>query len=254
MSGIGDQQNTPPVGAQPPAAAPAPADAPEPAAPPPAPAAEPPAPPPGDSEAIVFADSKALDARLDRARLNSRKKFLKEAGFESEEAFAAFKTAADEQAAAAEEARRSEMSEIERYKTDLEAANKATGEAQARAEAAEQAAEDVRLELHLRQQCAQRGIANVDYALFKIDQKLAEMPNDEELDEGKFLDDLIADETQKGALGFVAPPPQEGAANTAASQDGPAPPPEGDQGEKSALDMTADELRAEAAKYNIQMP
>jgi hypothetical protein len=226
----------------------------DPAPTPPAPPGAPPAPPPAEPAPITFADSKALDARLDRARNNARSKLLKDAGFESEEQFAAFKQAADEQAKAAEEAKRAEMSEIERYKNDLEAANQATAEEKAKAEAATREAEDMRLELHLRQECAKRGIANTDYAIFLIDQKLGELGDDEDLDEGKFLDDLVADETQKGALGFSAPPPQEGVATTVAPQDGPPPPPDGPEGEKSALDMTPDELRAEASKHGFNLP
>jgi hypothetical protein len=243
---------TPPV-AQPPAAAPADPPA-QPAAPPAAPPAPPETPPEPPPDETITLTSAQLKDRLERAQTADRARWLKEHGFESEEAFKEQMKAAEEAAAAAAEAKRKEMSEIERYKADLEAANKATAEEKAKADAKAREAEDIRLELHLRQECAKRGIVNQDFAIYLINRKLAEMGEDEQLDEGKFLDDLVADESQKSALGLVAPPPQEGAATTVPPQNGPPPPPDGPQGEKSALDMTPEELRADAAKHGINMP
>lgn len=241
-----DPPAPPAGGAQPPATPPVP-----PEVPPVPPAATepptPPPPPPPPPEEITFT-SDALATRLERARVNARAKLLADHGFADEEAFAAAKKAADEQTAADEEKRREEMSEIERYKTDLAAQQKKTEDAEAGRATAEREAEEARVELHLRQLCAAKGIANAEYAIHLLNRKLAELPDGDNLDEGKFFDNLLTDDTQKAALGVMPPPPLEGEANTATPRTAPNPPPAGDDPPKSAMHMTPAEVAAAMAK------
>jgi multidrug efflux pump subunit AcrA (membrane-fusion protein) len=205
------------------------------------------------AEETISLTSEQLAKRLRRAEDTKHTKWLKEHGFENEEAFVAFKTAAQERDKAAEEARLAELSELEQAREKLKQADAAREAAEAARQAAERAAEDTRFELHFRDLCKARGISNPTYALFLLDQKLSSSDDpDEPIDEAKFLDDLAADESQKAALGLVTP--REGAATTIVPRTGPAPQPDGTEPPKSVLDMTPEEAKAEAAKLGIIMP
>jgi len=208
----------------PPAAAP-------PTDPPAAPPAAPAAPPAGLVEPpaaeLITLTSAQLDERLKRAQAVNHAKWLSDNGFENEEAFTAFKKSADDASAAADEATRQEMSDLGKARSDLETANAARAAAEARAKEAENAAEDARTEAHLRDEFAQRGFTNVDFAFHLVEQACAKLAKGETLDEAKFLDDLKKNEQQKLALGIPATPPAEGVANTAPPQVIPPPAPGG---------------------------
>ena len=208
----------------------APAD--PPAAPPTAPpvATEPPPaaptePPTLEPPSTLTLTSEQLKDRLERAQATDRARWLKEQGFDDEAAFAARVKQFEDATAAAEEAKRLEMTEIEKYKADLATAQAATEAAEAKATASEEAAEAARTEAHLRGLFADRGIVNSDYAFHLVQKAQAELADGAELDEVALLDGLMADEQQKLALGIAAPPPAEGLAQTATPVTAPPPVP-----------------------------
>jgi len=218
---------------------------------PPAPA-EPPAalvtPPPPESITLT---STQLDERLKRAQSTDRARWLKEQGFESEEAFTARMKAFEESNAAAEEARRLEMSELEKYKADLATANAATTAAEAATKAANEDAKAARTEAHLRREFADRGIVNADYAFHLVDKAVAELAEGATLNEVEFLNGLVADETQKAALGMVAAPPVEGLATTTPPVVVTPPPPTSAPG-FDAMTATDAEWQAHKKAHNIR--
>lgn len=233
---------TPPAAPAAPPAAPA---APPPPAEPPAALVEPPAP-----ETLTMT-SEQLKERLERAQATARATFLKENGYESEEAFVAAKKAADEAAAALTEAERKEMSELEKYKADLAAEQAKTTEAEAKAAASEQAAVAARRESHLRSLFAQRGIVNADYAFHLVNKACGELAEGAQLNEESFLDGLIADEAQKAALGVPSAPPAEGLATTTPPVV-QTPPPPGAPPTTDALAMDRAAWEAHKKKHGIR--
>jgi len=231
---------------------------PVPGAPDPAPdpgAAQPAAPDPGAAPPAAPSEpeqismpKEAFDKRLEQATRAGVASALKELGFEDAAAAKAFKAEAGKAAKAAEEARRAEMTELEKYKADVEAATLKTTEAEARAVAAEEDAEASRIEAHVSGLIAARGIGNPDYAFFKLEQACALLEEGEDLDEANFLDQLVADEKQRAALGFEVADPTARPAETAAGKTGPDPIPAGPDGDFDAMTATPEEMRAHLQK------
>ena len=228
----------PPVPGAPPVAPPAPAE-------PPAALVAPPAP-----ETLTMTSTQ-LDERLKRAQSTDRARWLKEQGFESEEAFATKMKAFEDSTAAAEEAKRLEMTELEKYKTDLAAANEAKTAAEAATKLANEAAESARTEAHLRAEFANRGIVNAAYAFHLVNQAIAELDEGATLNEVEFLDKLVADETQKAALGMAVQPPAEGLATTTPPIVVTPPPPNGPP-VTDANAMSDAEWQAHKKAHNIR--
>lgn len=145
---------------------------------------------------------------------------------------------------AAQEAERAKMGEIERLQADLQAAKEAR-------EAAELQAEELRVKQHLTSVFARNGVTNHDYAMWRFQTKLAEMDEDEELDEDAFIAELAQDATTRAALGMKAPEgtpdgeappvaPPTRPANTAVPHEKPAAS-NGGLPSKTAMDMTPEE-------------
>lgn len=213
-------------------------------------AGPPPAPPPAQPAPFaVFPDAESFNKRVAR----ETKKALAELGITDPDAVkgALEKAAALEKAN--EEAKRAQMSETERLRSE-----KAQADAD-RARAMSDA-EEARMRASLFRKFAEKGVRNFDYGFFKVSSKLAEMGDDEELDVPAYLDELAKDPTQAAALGFVvaAPPPPPAAptpANTAPRPPGAPPPPaplaNGAPGPKTAFEMNGDEWTRRKAQLGI---
>jgi hypothetical protein len=158
---------------------------------------------------------------------------------------------------AEEERKKQQMSELERAQTEA-------NEAKQRATELEEARDAAQLKAHVTQLCAERGIRDVGYAEYKIMGKLAETPESEDLDEEKYLDELLQDERQRVALGVqnpAEPPPPPKAvddpANTSPAAGGqhqqPKPPNAAPEGEKDAFAMTDEEWQAKRKALGIML-
>jgi len=183
--------------------------------------AQPPSQPPAESIQLT---PESLKVRLEREREKGGLELVKSLGFESFDALKAWKTDADKTAKAADERKRAEMAEIDRYKADLAAAQQAAAAADAKAKAAEAAAANAATQSRRLELLASKGVSNLRYGLFCLEQARASNP---EVDEGKALDELIAKASEKAALGVAAPPPVAQLAQTAPTPVGPAPNPAG---------------------------
>lgn len=174
-------------------------------APPPAPGGAPPAPAPGappkepEKPAEPFAVFPTADLFNKRIGQEARKLF-KEIGFESEEHAKQVLTERQEAEKKAKEQKRAEMTELERVRGDLTTS-------QQDLKTLREENEQLKLDIHLGRLFSEKGIKNSDYARFKIAQKLEELPENEELDEAAFLDDLAKDPAQAAALGVSTTPP-----------------------------------------------
>lgn len=180
-----------------PPAAPAAGPPPVPVASPPGAAAPPAAAPPAapGTPYAVFPTAEAFNDRVGRA---ARSTAQSELGMPLDQAKVALE-AWNKQQDAAKKAADAELSELERERA-------ARTEAEAKVTAAEETAAEARLDAHVLQLCNERGIRDWQYAKFRITRKLDELPETEELDEAKFLDDLVADPQARVALGVgVAP-------------------------------------------------
>lgn len=204
----------------------------------PAPAAEP---------FAVFPDAESFQKRVER----ETKKRLKDLGIDDVEQAKARLDAAAAAEKAAEEAKRAQMTEIERLRADQAKAQADAKEAMTRAEEAEMRA-------HLHRVFAEEGIRNFDYGFFAVTRKLATIPEDETLDERAYLRELAKDPTQAAALG-IAPPPaqaapsaQRPATSTPVAGSAPLPPGAGAPAPaKTAFDMSPAEWAAYKARNGI---
>jgi len=209
------------------------------------PPATPPAPP--AEPFAVFPDADSFNKRLER----ETRKRLKDLGIDDPDAA---KTRLDQLAAmekANEDAKRAQMSEIERLRADQAKAN-------ADAKAAMSRAEEAELRAHLHRVFAEEGVKNFDYGFFAVTRKLESIPEDETLDERAFLRDLAKDPTQAAALGIAAPPAppappgQRPATSTPAAGTPPLPPGAGAPAPaKTAFDMSPAEWAAYKARNGI---
>lgn len=158
---------------------------------------------------------------------------------------------------ARKEAERAQLTENERLKADLDAAN-------AKADAAEKDAADMRSRSHLAGVFAQKGVKNFDYGHFLVDQKRATLAEGEEFDEAAFIDELAKDPASVAALGMGAPaaaPPAAGAtppaappANTSPTAPAATPTPPGANPAvpaKTAMDLTPDEWAAKKQELGL---
>jgi len=217
---------------------------------------QPPDPPPQPQRGAEPPDTSTPDSdppwlpkRLERAKQAAKLEIAKASGFDSIEAFEAWQAQAKEAMQAQEEAKRQQMSELERLKADLAARDARLAEAESQAKQAQLEAEGARIEAHIQRLCAERGIKNADYVFWKLEQAASALGDDDELDEVKFLDDLVKDEAQRAALG-VSSAPQPRPADTSPPQGGPHPKPE-DQGQFDALKLSDEEWRAHKAKLGL---
>jgi hypothetical protein len=198
--------------------------------------------PPSTVEDIRLPKSK-FDDRLEQAKRAGVTEALKAIGFESVEAAQQFRTNAEQTQAAVDEARRAEMSELEQTKADLEAERAAKAELAAEKEQAELEAQQAQVRGQIVTACAQRGVKNTGFATYLIEEKLMKMGDDDVLDEGEFLDDLLKDDNMKAALVGTAGAPVEIPATTSTT-DGPPPKANQDNGEFDAMKASPEEMQA----------
>jgi len=190
----------------------------------------------------------ALKARLDREREKSLEAFVKSLGFDTLDAAHAWKAEADKAAKAAEDRKRAEMAELDRYKADLAEAQQAAAAADAKAKAAEAAAANAATQSRRLELLASKGVSNLRYGLFCLEQARA---SDPEADEGKVLDELLAKASEKAALGVAQPTPVAQPAQTAPSQSGPAPTPASPQQSFDALAAAPDQWLARKRQLGL---
>lgn len=214
------------------------------------PAVAPAAPPPAEPFA-VFPDSEAFKKRIDRELRSA----LKDLGFADVEEAKRVREEHVAQGKAAEEAKRAQMTEIERLRADLGDRDRRLAEEMA-------AREQAQMNAHLNEVFAEKGIKNRDYARFQIVNKLASMNDDEVLDERAFLDALATDPQQAVALGLAAPPSTEqprvprlvGPTTSPGVHPGvPPAPPAGGGGPKvpTAFDKSPEEFRREMQRRGV---
>jgi len=199
-------------------------------------------------EALTFS-KEALNERLERARSKAAKNLAEELGFKSIDEMRDWKKQADKQTKVAEEARKKELSEVELLREQYESALKAQEAAKAEKEQALIAAEAAEIKAHLTSLCAAKGIQNRDYAFFRLEEKVMALGDDEELDEGAFLDELLADDVQAAALGVKSDPtPKPANTSTGGS---PAPKPEEKTDAFDASTASPEDFRKRLAALNV---
>lgn len=195
-------EGTPPVDSQDPQA---PID-------PPAPEAEKPAP---AAPFAVFPDADSFNSRVSR----ETRKQLRELGIESPDELKKLREEHQRLQEEAEKQRQAQMSEIEREREARQKFEREAADAMSSAEQAE-------LKAHLYEVFAEKGIRNFDYALWEVTHKLAELEDDEQLDEYAFLDEIMEDPSKRVALGLEVANKAVGAHTTDDSK-GPQPRPPG---------------------------
>jgi hypothetical protein len=195
----------------------------------------------------------AFDERLEQAGRSAVTRFLRSMGFGDAESLKAFKANAEEQAKSAEEAKRAEMSELEQAKTDLEAAQVAKAEATTTLESYKEEVLAAQTEARITRLGSERGVKDVEYLFFKVEQACDALEDEETLDEVKFIDDLIKDEKEAYKLGITGepPPPKKQAATTTQVQTGSDPQPDGGNSQIDAMKMSKEEFAALKANLGL---
>ena len=200
----------------------------------------------GDEE-MKFSKS-AFEKRLEQAQRSAEAKALKALGFDSLDAAAAYKQAADKAASEADAKRKAEMDELTRLKTELQERDAAITAERAKAQAAVEDAEMARTEARLQRLYAERGIkgTGADYAEFLLVRATEALKDGETLDEVEFLDKLVKDPVEAPRLGIMsATAPVVTPAKTTTPPTGPAPkPPQQTSDQKHASQMSDLEWRA----------
>lgn len=186
----------------------------------------------------AFPTKEALEARLDRA---SRAELKRLFGTDNTDTILARWAKIDEMERAEEERKRAEMSEIDRLK--LEKQQEAD-----RAKSLADQLEQEKLERHIATQCAAKGIKATGYASYLILRASEALPDGEQLDVGKFLDEQLKDGKTKAALDLQEPRTERVPAPVSTNVDpetpAPPPPPPGHTPPaKDAMDMTPEEFR-----------
>lgn len=203
-------------------------------------------------EEKLYFSKDAFNERLQRAQKTAQEKFLKEHGFNSADEFVAWKETNEKLNAEIEERKRSEMTELEKYKADLEAIQQEKTTLEQQAKQTELEREAAVIKAHLTKLCLDKGIKNTDYAFYKIENALNDLDENDELDEVAFLDKLMENEDEKKALGFSSAPIIK-QANTS-TKEGPDPKPQGKQEGYDALKASKEEHRARLEALGVYLP
>lgn len=192
-------------------------------------------PPPADPKEIRLSNEQ-LTERLDRAKTSERKAFLKSLGFESEEA-------ARDAIKAGEAARAAQLTAEQRLAEQVNAEK-------LRADRAEAELTEARFTARLTQLCATRGITDMDYARYLVEQAA---DGQDGFDAAAFLDQQLQNPQRKLALGVQGPPTVVPTpANTTPvnpNQPPPTPGPNGPNG-VDVMKMSPAEFRAYEQKYH----
>ena len=213
--------------------------------------------PPAAGEEVIKLTPQQLSQRLERAV----RSYVRKLGLESPDELAQAIQRLREMEQQEEERRKAQMSEVERLQAELAELKRAQ-------EQAAEEAERARVEAHLTRLFAEKGIRNHDYATWKLMQAVNELEDDDELDEEKFLQQLMEDPKERIALGIEEPPvttqaPEQHeqkapvpvpATTTPATGPGQAPPPP-KPGEgtpvKTAFDLSPEEWAKRKAELGI---
>lgn len=214
------------------------------------PTVTPPAPTPDPAKPYaVFPDADAFKKRV----AQEARQILKEYGISDPEEL---KKLIEERAAvakAAEEARRQQMSELQRAQDDAAKAAREKAEAEAARDRAVREAQVARA-------CAETGAKNLGYAQWSVEAKLATLPAGTSMDEAAIkahLIELAKDDTGKAALGMVvtpptpalgAPPKTVPANTTVPGRDLPPSPNPGATPPKDVMSMSTQEFQDHLAK------
>jgi len=188
----------------------------------------------------------ALRARLDREAKKAQAEMLKSLGFESPEAFAAWRARADELAKASEEAERSKLSEMERFKADIADRDRRLSELEAKHQEAITQAEAARLDQRLTALLAEKKVVDIDYALFKLEQKVDTVAEGDDpiAVMSAYVDELLTDPRERIKLGIDAASAPVAPAQTTAPKKGPEPVPAGNGTPKRVDQLTDVEWKA----------
>lgn len=202
----------------------------------------------GGDEELKFSKD-AFAKRLEQAQRSAEMKALKALGFDSLEAAAEFKAAAEKASQDAAEKRKAEMDELTRLKTEIAERDKAIEAERARAREAKERADVAESEARLARLFAERGIkgTGADYAEFRLGRAaIAAKEKSELFVEADFLDALVKDPVEAVRLGITAPTaPVATPASTMNTAKGPLPKTPAPTGEfKHALQMTDAEWQA----------
>ncbi len=214
----------------------------------PAPVLTPPTPPPAPAPGVQpFATFTTQDQFTERVQREARSLMRTQLGVEPEEA-AANLTRLKELEAAQQERDRANMTELERLRTDLAAAN-------ARADEAAAERDEVRFRGHVAGIAAKMGIRNVDYAIFVAAGAAEALPDGQQLDVEQHFTGLLEQANYKGAFGIEAAPvpvpvpvtsaPAPGAPPAAPPVPGAEPP------KKDAMSMSSEEFRTHKATLGL---
>lgn len=147
----------------------------------------------------VFYDTESLNGRMDRhynAQLKKRFDGMTEE--EIANAIAESRKLKEE----AEARRREQLSKEERIQEELQKTNAALQTAEERREEAE-------LKMHITEICAGRGIKNLRYARYHLEEIARSTPEGEQFDEEAALDALLENPQERAALGVDGPPSEE---------------------------------------------
>lgn len=197
----------------------------------------------GDGETNRLSLSQdALNERLGQAKRSAVNSFLKDMGFEKPEDLQEWKKAANAAIEAERERARAKMTEVDRYKEDLEAERAARQADREAREAAEKQAESLRVQNHLHGLFMNKGIKNTQYALFRVEQALSQLEDGQDLDEVAFIDQLCQDDMEKAALGLGQIMPDRRPAETTQQRTGPDPVPQAGDDDFDAMSASPEQL------------
>jgi hypothetical protein len=196
------------------------------------------------------ADPDWLHERLERAKKSALKEAL---GIGDAKEVKARLDRLGELEKQAEEAKKAQMSEVERLKAEAAELLKARDAAVERADMVEHQA-------RIYQLLAGQGVKNLEYGFWAINAQWQKQAEGEELDEKTFLDTLLKDPTQRAACGIVdaAPAvlPVKGAPATTTPAIGAPPVPPAPTGApqvpgKTAMEWSPDELANYKSRHGL---
>ena len=203
----------------------------------------------------VFHTKEQFEERLSRKARAKAAELLGVSPEEAKKALEAYKELQTKE----EERRKQEMSELERMQAEKV-------ELESRLKAEQERAEQAAFDLVITRACAERGIKDTDYAKHLILRKANTLGDEDELDEGAFLDEQLKDARVRIALGVDELPenqaPKQIPANT--SPTGGAPPgsaggppkqqePGGSANGKTAMEMDKSEFASHLSKLGVSL-
>lgn len=195
----------------------------------------------------VFDNQAALEDRLARAqRAGFREQFGTDDPAEVRSRLERLKKLEDEEA----ERQRAQLSDQQRLQADLDAEK-------AKRAAAEAERDQVKFESIVARSCAGHGIKNVAYAQFTVAQAAEALPDGQQIDVDKYLQELLSKQEYRGAFGIAAAvtETQPAPVTTSPNPGTPPPPPPAPGGGTApgvdAMTMKPEDFRAHLAKLGV---